>query len=116
MAYDKKYRERTLEYRREGHTLEETHKVFKVSISTILDWEKQLKELGHLEKKELNRPQKKVDLELLREYNKNNPDAYLEEIAQHFGCSDTAICNAFKKLKITRKKRVSPTKSKTQRK
>ena len=40
MSYDEKYRKRTLEYRQEGHTLEQTSKVFKVAIITIRKWEK----------------------------------------------------------------------------
>ena len=46
MSYSKDYRERTIEYRQEGHTLEETHQTFKVAISTIQRWEQQLKEMG----------------------------------------------------------------------
>ncbi len=36
MSYPEEYRKRTIEYRQEGHTLEETKEVFKVSISTIV--------------------------------------------------------------------------------
>ena len=61
MSYPTKYRERTIEYRKEGHTLEETRATFKVSISTIRKWEKQLKEKGNLEKKPLHRSFKKID-------------------------------------------------------
>ena len=59
MSYSKKYRERTIEYRQAGHTLEETHQTFKVSRSTIQIWEKQLKETGDLGKKELHRSGRK---------------------------------------------------------
>ena len=47
MSYSKRYRERTIEYRQAGHSLEATHQVFKVSKSTIQKWEKQLKETGN---------------------------------------------------------------------
>jgi len=107
MSYPTQYRKRTIEYREAGHTLEETSQVFKVSISTIRDWERRLKELGSLEKSELNRPQKKVDLHKLEAYIEQHPDAYQTEIAQEFGCSPRAIRKAFKKLNITRKKRPS---------
>ncbi|MCI8405409.1 MAG: hypothetical protein HFE43_04715, partial [Oscillospiraceae bacterium] len=30
MSYSKRYRERTIEYRQAGHSLEETHQIFKV--------------------------------------------------------------------------------------
>ncbi len=68
MSYSKKYRERTIEYRQAGHTLEETHQTFKVARSTIQEWEKQLKETGSVEKKELHRSFRKIDLEKLRAY------------------------------------------------
>ena len=35
MAYDKKFREKVLEYIGKGHTIEETHKVFGVGTATI---------------------------------------------------------------------------------
>jgi len=38
-------------------------------------------------------------------YVEYNPDAYLAEIGEHFGCSDVAVGKALKKLSITRKKR-----------
>ena len=48
MAYDEKYRKRTLEYWHEGHTLAQTKKVFRVSVTTMYNWENQLKEEGNL--------------------------------------------------------------------
>ena len=105
MSYPTKYRERTIEYRKEGHTLEETCATFKVSISTIRKWEKQLKEKGNLEKKPLHRSFKKIDPEKLKQYVQEHPDAYLKEIAEEFHCSDTAVHLALRRLKITRKKR-----------
>ncbi len=40
MSYSIDYRKRVIEYRQEGHTQEETHQVFRVSLSTIREWEK----------------------------------------------------------------------------
>ena len=105
MSYDEKYRRRTLEYRGEGHSLAQTSKVFKVAINTIRNWEKQLKTEGHLQKHTFVRTFKKIDPEKLRAYVKENPDAYLREIAEAFQCCQTAIRKALKRLKITRKKR-----------
>ncbi len=39
MSYSEEYRKRTIEYRQEGHTLEEIKEIFKVSKSTIRKWE-----------------------------------------------------------------------------
>ena len=109
MSYDEKYRKRTLEYRQEGHTLEQTSKVFKVAIITIRKWEKQLREEGNLNKHAVKRPFRKIDPEKLREHVKSRPDDYLREIAEVFNCSESAIRKALKKLKITRKKRLRDT-------
>ena len=105
MSYDEKYRKRTLEYRQEGHTLEQTSKVFKVAIITIRKWEKQLREEGNLKKHAVKRPFRKIDPDKLREHIKSHPDDYLREIAEVFNCSESGIRKALKKLKITRKKK-----------
>ena len=105
MSYSKKYRERTIEYRQAWHTLEETHQVFKVSISTIREWEKQRKETGDLGKKKLHRSFRKIDPEKLKAYVAEHPDAYQSEIAKAFGCSESGIRDALRRYKITRKKR-----------
>ena len=113
MSYDKKYRKRTIEYRQEGHTLEETSGIFKVSISTILDWTKLHKETGEYGKRPLNRNFKKIDPIRLESYIAEYPDAYLTEIAEVFGCRESAIRKALKKLGVTRKKRRIATENKT---
>lgn len=116
MSYSKKYRERTIEYRQEGHTLEETHRIFKVSRSTIQKWEKQLKETGDLGKKELHRGFRKIDPEKLRAYVAEHPDAYQSEMAEAFGCSESGIRDALRRNKITRKKRRPDIRNKTSKK
>lgn len=104
MSYPVKYRERTIEYRQEGHTLEETSKSFKVSIPTIRRWEEQLKEKGDLEPKKPNRPFRKLDPEKLKKYVEEHPGACQKEVAKEFGGSQSNIHKAFVQLKITRKK------------
>ena len=111
MSYPIIFRKRTIEYRKSGHTLKETSKTFKVSISTIEEWEKKLKESGNLEKKVLNRPHKKIAPEKLKAYVEEHPDAYQREMAEKFDCSVTAIQKALKRLGITRKKRQRTTRS-----
>lgn len=114
MSYSSDYRKRTIEYREEGPTLEETHKVFKVSISTIRAWEKQWKEKGTLTPEPVVRRYKKIEPGKLRAYVQEHPDAYPKELAKEFGCCETAIRKAFERLQITRKKRRYITGSKTQ--
>ena len=113
MSYPVKYRERTIEYRQEGHTLEETSKTFKVAKSTIREWEKQLKEKGDLKPKVPNRGSKKIDPERLRAYVAEHPDAYQTVIANVFNCCQSAVKKALKRLKITRKKRPQATRNRT---
>ena len=113
MSYSKEYRERTIEYRLAGHTLEETYQTFKVSRSTIQKWEKQLKETGDLGKKELHRSFRTIDPEKLKAYVAEHPDAYQSEMAETFGCSESGIRYALGRQKITRKKRQRGTGSRT---
>ena len=113
MSYSIDYRKRTIEYRQAGHTLAETHQVFKVSQTTICTWEKQLKETGNLEKKELHRGSRKIDPEELKVYVAEHPDAYQSEMAEAFQCSESGIRYALKRHKITRKKRQPATRSRT---
>ena len=106
MSYDKKYRERAVEYSLEGHTLEETSKIFKVGPTTLKKWLKKYKETGDLSDKPLNRRPKKICPEKLTEYLGEHPDAYQSEIAEVFGCSQAAVSQAMKKGKITQKKTI----------
>jgi len=114
MSYDKKYRERALQYRIEGHTLKETSKVFAIGTMTLKNWVKKYKADGDLSKKPIKRNAKKLCREKLREYLRIHPDAYQSEIAEVFGCSQSAVSQAMKTHKITRKKRQFDTESKMQ--
>jgi transposase len=94
-----------IKYRKNGHTLENTNAEFNVSISTIREWEKLKSEKGSLKKKELNRSPRKYPREKLQAFLSENPDAFLKEIAEHFGGSITGAFNALKREKITYKKK-----------
>jgi hypothetical protein len=113
MSYDKKYRERAVLYRKERHTIEETSKTYKIGKKKKKKWEKEYKVTGDLSKKPLKRSPKKMCPSKLKEYLRSHPDAYQSEIAEVFGCSQSAVSQAMKSHKITRKKRQPDTKSKT---
>jgi len=104
MSYEIKYRRRAIEYWNDGHSKRATAEVFKVSTSTLQMWKSQLKETGSLEAKKRRETWRKIYPEKLEDFVKQNPDAYLREIAKEFGCSDVAIFKALRRLKITRKK------------
>jgi len=103
MAYSLDLRKKVIKYR-ENHTLEETHQVFGISISTITDWETLLEENGGLEKRPLNRTFKKIDPVELAVFIIEKPDSYLSEIAEHFNCTTTAVFYALENQSITLKK------------
>jgi len=59
---------------------------------------------GNLEDKKPCHIFKKPNPEKLKAYVKEHPDAYLKEICEVLGCSDTAVMKALRRLEITRKK------------
>jgi len=95
-----------MEYLDEGHTWAEARATFKISMTAISSWRKKYKETGGVKDAPPRRKAfKKLDPDKLRAYVEEHPDAYLKEIGKAFGCSDTAVQKAFKRLGITRKKR-----------
>jgi len=111
MAYSTDARELVLQYRDNGHTLEATCREFGIAISTIRDWEKLRAETGGLAKKELKRNPRVYPGEELQAYIVENPDAFLKEIAEHFGGSVTGAFYALKREEITYKKKTVHTKN-----
>jgi len=105
MAYNEKYRIRAVEYRKEGHTIKQTCKTFKIGSTTLKTWIRKYNETGEIKDKPIKRTFKKVDPVKLEAYIAEHPDAYLSEIAEHFACSDEAIRKSLERLKIARKKR-----------
>jgi len=105
MSYDIKYRQRTIEYRREGHTIAQTCEVFKISPTTLRRWIKKQQETGSLYDLAPRRKHKKIDPEKLSAYVAAHPDAYQYEMAKEFNCSQKAIWQALRKHGITLKKR-----------
>ena len=116
MSYDIKFKQRAVEYHKEGHTYKETCKVFKISETTLTRWIYKEKEGKLGEVKIQFRKPKKIHPEKLIEYIQKNPDTYLVEIAKDFNCSECAIRKALKKLNITRKKRQLHTKNNVKKK
>ena len=105
MSKSKDLREAAVRYQKEGHTYEETAKVFGVVKSTVHRWVKQYEETGDLSDKPVKRGYKKINPEKLKAYVAEHPDDTQEEVALVFGCCPKAISKAYKRLGITRKKR-----------
>jgi transposase len=106
MAYSIDLRSRVIDFIREGYTQEETGAIFNVGVSTIKRWLALLSETGNLEKRPLNRSASIYDSEKLKAYIEENPDAFLREIAEHFGGSITGAFYALEREKLTYKKRL----------
>jgi len=62
MGYDKKHREKVLEYIDKGHTSREAHEMFGVGTTTISQWKVLKKETGKLENRPLYGKSKKYAL------------------------------------------------------
>ena len=105
MRYGIDLRKKVIAFLENGGTYREAARVFGITMYTISEWKKLLKETGSLEYKKRQNTFKKIDPARLSRYVEDHPDAYLKEIAEEFNCSAPAIFMALKKLKITLKKR-----------
>ena len=88
----------------EGHTQEEAARHFKLNPDTVGRWIKLRNTTGSLKPIPVPRSPHKLQLKPLEEYVKKHPDAFLREIAEHFGCGKDAVARALKKLGFKRKK------------
>jgi len=107
MAYSIDFIKRAVAYRQEGHTFAQLREAFDIPSATYYDWEAKLNS-GYFDitiKRERNR---KIDKEALKRAVAEKPDAFLQEYAEQFNCTPTAVHYALEKLNITRKKRLLP--------
>jgi len=113
MAYSIDFRKKAIEFMDKGHTKEELHEAFGIYPSRITAWRKLLKETGELKPQYRETRKRKIDLKELEQALERKPDATLAELAKLFDCTESAVHYALARLKITLKKRPSPTRSKT---
>ena len=113
MSYSIDLRERVITFIESGSSKSAASRLFNVSVFSIDAWLKKKKLTGTVKDEKPKRNWKKVDPKLLESYVKSNSDLLLSDYAKHFGVSTVAICLIFKKLKITRKKRLCSTKNET---
>ena len=107
MAYSIDFIRRAVAYKNEGHTFDQLSEAFGIPNVTYYDWEKKLKN-GHYDVKIKRERKRKIDKEALKQAVADNPDAFLKEYAEQFGCTPTAVFYALENLGITRKKRLLP--------
>ena len=113
MAYSIDFRKRAIAFWDKGHTKEELYEAFEIYPSRINDWKRLLRETGSLEPQYLKTREGKINLKKLEQELERKPDLTLPELAKIFNCTKQSVDAACKKLKITRKKRRSPTQKKT---
>lgn len=101
------FRNRVINYVEAGHYKKETCQLFGISTNTLYLLEKQLKELGHLERQKRKPSPRKLPLDKLEAFVNQYPDAFLRGIAEYFDCSILSVWVALKKLNITFKKKTT---------
>ena len=111
MGYSIDLRKRVIQFVENGGSVIEAASAFSVTRQSIYNWIKKKKDTGTLKDKIQGRPWRKLDPEALIAYVESNPDLTLAEFAEHFGTISSTICEAFKRLRISRKKRPSDTKN-----
>jgi len=94
-----------LSYLAKGHTYKQAREELGVGISTMKEWKKLLNETGSLEKRSLERSERKFHSNELKAYILEHPDGTLKEIAEHFGGSISGASDALARIGITFKKR-----------
>jgi transposase len=101
MSYSLDLRERVIEFVENGGSVLRASKLYKVSRATIYRW------LGRetLQAKVVKRRKRKLDWEALRKDVEEHPDTKLKDRAKKFGVRASALCYAFKEMRITRKKK-----------
>jgi transposase len=116
MSYSEDLRRIIIEYLASGHTQREARDTFQISLTAINRWHRLYICTGELNDIKPVRKHKKLDPDKLRAYVAEHPDAYLQEIADEFSCSDTAVLKALRRLGIMRKKKRNATKNNNLRK
>ena len=106
MAYSKDYRERAVAYKNEGHTFKQLREAFGIPPETYYDWQKKIDSGFNFGVKAKGERSRKIDREKLRQAVEAKPDAYLQELAEPFGCTPQAVFYMLGKMKITLKKNI----------
>ena len=82
-VYDENFRAKVVEFIEKGHTYLEASKLFGVSMKTLFNWKRRIKEGKGLKYERVPRSPHRTNYEALRAYVKEHPDAYLREISAY---------------------------------
>jgi putative transposase len=105
MSYSIDLREKVIKFIENGGSIIEAARIFDISRPTIYRWLEK-KTSGSLKDSAPIRPWRKVNPQKLVELVEKYSDWTLVEYAKYFKVKATTIFKAFKRLKITRKKRL----------
>lgn len=111
MGYSIDLRKRVVQFVEQGGSAIEAAQRFSVTRQTVYNWIRRKKETGSLGDAPPRRPWRKLNPEEVLDFVARNPDLTLLEFANHFGTISSTMCEAFKRLRITRKKRLFDTKN-----
>lgn len=101
MTYPLKFRQHVLSVQKEeGLTYAQTAQRFKIGLASLVRWARQIEPATTRHK-----PAVKIDMQALAEDVRQYPDAYQKERALRLGVSKNGICQALRRLGLTRKKR-----------
>ena len=104
MAYSIDFRRKVFEIKeRDSLSIGETAHRFGISGSGVFRWSERPEPC-----RTRNKPAAEIDMSALSPDAEHHPDACRQERAGRSGCSRRGICEALKRLKITRKKNVLP--------
>ncbi len=108
-SYSSDLRQRVIEYIDSGRSYEESSKLFKISVSAIGRWYRRYKEEGNYQARIRGGSKKKIDLNGLEEYVKENENMTLKAAAKKFNVSSFTISYWLRKLGYSYKKKSFPT-------
>ena len=106
MAYSHHFIKKILKPKSEGMSFIKLRDKFDISVRSIQEWLK-----GNLPKGTRNKPNTKLNLDMLKQDVIDYPDGYLKERAIRLGVSDYCISHNLKKLGVTYKKSSNPSQS-----
>ena len=113
MAYPTILRQKALDYYAECDNCSQVAKAFGITRKTLYKWLTLQNTMGSLKHQYKGGNHTKVDKNELLTYIQKHPDVFQYEVAQHLGCSASAVRYQYKILGITRKKRRQRIKNKT---
>ena len=104
MTYSLDLREKALKYLDKVGNRQQVVEAFNLTLRTLERWMRRKRD-NCLPPKQRRSSPRKIDNQKLQWFIQEHPDAYLREIAKHFGTTLQAVFYACKRLKISLKKR-----------